>query len=573
MTILSIIYSIPAVPYPSLYGNTTMSTDSTTSNSPTNSASPSSDSSPHIPQQVHTPYIPEELTSASSNSNLGSDVDQSRDPEGIYILDENVLTGSAISGLPPSQHPYAGQYEIPPLPPQTQPQPRTSMLSARRSRASSNLPPKPPPPASSLPPAPMTDHSPDSSSQNARRLDSQIRAGEPPSHRKTPSGLGALEEETDDTAHLNTHSQEHVSEHQNYVPDTPRNQTQDSPPLPPLPSPTYIPDSSAPPRSLSLSKPSSSPRLMNSVASRPRALSQLPLRSEPNAPHINTTTNQGTIYQRRKTSAPPSTRSASPAESTTSAGSVPQSKHVIPVNNNGMTPGRHRSSSQPGRRPSLVGGRISPDQRPPLPGSSVNGTPRKASIPSKLNPNPSSLQLDALAPQTISFGAAVGFPTNLPTTPTSPLPPIPPSDPLLKPYHMMNLLRNTMVAATGGYVTRRLHVPCEVWSQGGAKLTNQDEKIRVVTILCSALEDLQGSSAEYFGAGNVSSGLALGIGSIGRKEAESWLSKLEDFSNVCDHVVANFGKKLGVGEGFVLRKPTWGGKLFSRFDKFTNGKK
>ncbi|KIM48013.1 hypothetical protein M413DRAFT_61503 [Hebeloma cylindrosporum] len=137
---------------------------------------------------------------------------------------------------------------------------------------------------------------------------------------------------------------------------------------------------------------------------------------------------------------------------------------------------------------------------------------------------------------------------------------------------MMNLLRNTMVASTGGYVTRRLHVPCEVWSQGGAKLTNQDEKIRVVTILCSALEDLQGSSAEYFGAGNVSSGLALGIGSIGRKEAESWLSKLEDFSNVCEHVVANFGKKLGVGEGFVSRKPTWGGKLFSRFDKFTNGK-
>jgi hypothetical protein len=86
-----------------------------------------------------------------------------------------------------------------------------------------------------------------------------------------------------------------------------------------------------------------------------------------------------------------------------------------------------------------------------------------------------------------------------------------------------------MTSQTGGYLTRRLHVPFEVWSQGGAKLTNLDEKIRVVNILCGALEDLQNSSSECFGAGNVSSGLALGIGSIGRKEAEIWLAKLEEF--------------------------------------------
>ncbi|KAF9569764.1 hypothetical protein CPC08DRAFT_623296 [Agrocybe pediades] len=138
---------------------------------------------------------------------------------------------------------------------------------------------------------------------------------------------------------------------------------------------------------------------------------------------------------------------------------------------------------------------------------------------------------------------------------------------------MMNLLRNTMVVPTGGYLTRRLHVPCEVWSQGGAKLTNLDEKIRVVTILCSALEDLETGSAEYFGAGNVSSGMALGIGSIGRREADAWLSKLDEFSNICDQIVSNFGKKLGVGEGFVSRKHTWGGKLISRFDKLTNNGK
>lgn len=130
-----------------------------------------------------------------------------------------------------------------------------------------------------------------------------------------------------------------------------------------------------------------------------------------------------------------------------------------------------------------------------------------------------------------------------------------------------------MISSTGGYVTRRLHVPCEVWSQGGAKLSNLVEKVRVVGILCSALDDLSLSSSESFGAGNVCSGLALGIGGIGRKEADQWLSRLEEFSNVCDGVVANFGKKLGVGEGFVLKKTTWGDKITRRFDKFTNGKK
>lgn len=111
-----------------------------------------------------------------------------------------------------------------------------------------------------------------------------------------------------------------------------------------------------------------------------------------------------------------------------------------------------------------------------------------------------------------------------------------------------------MVSKTGGYITRRLHVPQEVWSQGGAKLSNVPEKIRVVEVLSSALEEIQSWSVEYFGAGNVSSGMSMGIGSIGKKEADMWSAKLEEFSTVCDGVVSNFGKKLGVGEGFVTKK-------------------
>ncbi|KAJ7592699.1 hypothetical protein C8J56DRAFT_481766 [Mycena floridula] len=283
---------------------------------------------------------------------------------------------------------------------------------------------------------------------------------------------------------------------------------------------------------------------------------------------INLSISQGTIFQRRsKTSAPPTPRSSSP-DSVASVGSLPRPTNV------GVT-SRSRSFSQAGRRPILTNGRLSPVERSPLPNSGGSNDPqRKSSFPAKLNPL--SVQADIAGPGPIlSANLAPPFAmlsTGLPTTPTSPLPPLPPSDPIRKPYHLMNLLRTTMVSATGGYITRRLHVPQEVWSQGGAKLTNLIEKIRVVGILCTALEEIQNSSSEYFGAGDVSSGMGVGIGSIGRKEGEAWIARLEDFSTVCDGVVANFGKRLGVGDGFVVKNPTWGDKLGRRFDKFTNGK-
>ena len=100
----------------------------------------------------------------------------------------------------------------------------------------------------------------------------------------------------------------------------------------------------------------------------------------------------------------------------------------------------------------------------------------------------------------------------------------------------------------------RLHVPHEVWSQGGAKLLNLPEKIRVVVVLCSALDDLHMSSNEFCGAGSVNAGLTSGIGSIGRKEGESWNNKVDEFSLICDGLVSDFGKKLGVGEGFAVKK-------------------
>lgn len=90
-------------------------------------------------------------------------------------------------------------------------------------------------------------------------------------------------------------------------------------------------------------------------------------------------------------------------------------------------------------------------------------------------------------------------------------------------------------------------MPCEVWSQGGAKLNNLPEKVRVVEVLCDALMEMQNASVEFCGPMGPATGMGLGIGSVGRREGELWAAKLEEFSSVCDGVVGNFSKKLGVG--------------------------
>ncbi|KAG6850323.1 hypothetical protein H0H93_014898 [Arthromyces matolae] len=592
MNILSIIYSIPTVPYSSSTVSSALGQHPPIS--PTTSTSPSSDSSPQIPQ---TSNVPVDLQNYISDEDTGHDGElESAEAlnSAMFTLNDSGYSGGSIPGLPySSSHPYATPYQSSsePVPPPTPPGKRTSILS-RRARASSYLPPPPPPPSNLLPPAPTeidSEPSVPSHFQSQRNLpDSRSRQlGESLGHGNTGLGLEALTEEHDDVL-MDMDSQQQTfdgppgTEYMNVVSDTLYSMKRDSHPLPPLPSPSSAetPRMPGPPQS------PRSPQFSHVVAPRPRGSSQLTTRSELAAqPQLVQSTTQGTIFQRRvaKSSAPPTPRSSSPAESVISAGSAPKSTTPsLPAPVPALPTGRVRSSSQPGRRPSIIGGRISPlDQpRPPLPGAvPANGSGmRKTSIPSKLNPNsqPTQLSVQTDLPPAPTGGQSLAPPSalanNLPTTPVSPLPPSPPTNPLLKPYHLMNLLRNSMISPTGGYITHRLHVPHEVWSQGGAKLSNIVEKVRVVAILCSALEDLQVSSAEYFGAGNVCSGLAMGIGSIGRKEADAWLSKLEEFSSVCDGVVTNFGKKLGVGEGFILKKSTWGGKLTRGIDKITNGK-
>ena len=453
--------------------------------------------------------------------------------------------------------------------PLTRPRPSSPPLpgSGLRPRAASELPPPPaPPPQGALPPPPHK-------SVPNKHLNAIQHRPRVQSTGHSPSGsisrLEPLHEEGDKQAEHQTfqglqHGNQYGIEEEARLQRTPSqaqrdaNRSQNLPPLPGERSVTAVRDIE---QVQDLSPASSKFGL------RPRGASTLSTRSEIIAPPlINDSTTMGTISQRRsKISAPeasPTLGVAQFPEGLPPSTLKPKPPSVTTLNSSPPFYTRSRASSQPGHRPSMAG-LPPPSLDTPVPSTAVPHStsvvlPRKASVSSKSNPSLPQITvvtgylsppLDAPANQLVPPPPIPH--SNLPTTPVSPLPPTAPSDPLRKPYHMMNLLRHTMTSKTGGYITPRLHVPQEVWSQGGARLLNLPEKVRVVEVLCSSLEEVQYISGGIFGTGNVSTRLAPGIG---KKEGEIWSLKLEEFSNVCDGVVANFGKKLGVGEGFMIKK-------------------
>lgn len=577
MNILSVIYSIP-LPNTSP-PSSSVSVGSTQPSSPS-STSPTSDTS-DIPGSLSRQHSQQSLDSRPKPEPYAADVTDVSD--GLLAIGKAMFETSDSSGglspvtpVAPSLHPYAAAPAVSRPPPPTPPRSQVG-----RPRASSTLPPAAPPPTSLLPPAPGSVV--ESSAQSDPRIQKPAdlpatgrQRGQSISHKRTGSAsrLAVLPEELErgyeprqygDTLSLPSVDADGRPRSRS----SQRDPNRESHPLPPLPSPV---PSDLTPRTGVANLESRSPK-NSTFNTRPRGGSTLSIGSNATTssspregtPLINASPGMGTISQRRnKASTSPSaaTSASSPTESIASNATMPNmprsSASAISSTTAANLSLRPRAESQPVHR-------STPSYPSPPQSAAFNGQPRKVSVPSRLGPNaPPSITINtALLSPPLSRQANAHAPLvppppiphgNIPAAPMSPLPPSAPSDPLRKPYHMMNLLRQTMVSKTGGYITRRLHVPQEVWSQGGAKLSNVPEKIRVVEVLSSALEEIQTWSVEYFGAGSVSSGMAMGIGSIGKKEADMWAAKLEEFSVVCDGVVSNFGKKLGVGEGFVTKK-------------------
>ena len=610
MNILSLIYSIPPPPHsPSVVYPSSVST-STDSTRPSSPGSPPSDSSDHLLPQPSAALYDEvdHRRFSQETAKYRGELFKGRDsPDGTRSsrfprFSCNVTFAPVDSSE--YHHPYSTAAAAAamsqslddepetPIPkattmvpngrrstfsPSTRPRPSSPPppgSSGLRPRAASELPPPAPPPQGALPPPPHQS----AANKHLNAVNSRSR-GQSTSHSRTGSNsrLEPLHEEGDKQAeqqtfqglqHRNHLGIEEDTRHQRTPSQAQRdaNRSQNLPPLPVEDSLTAVRDV----ESVQDPSPASS-----KLGPRPRGGSTLSTRSEMITPPplINDSTTMGTIYQRRSRGSAPEASPIAASAQLPEALPLPTLKPKLPsvtsLNSPPPSYTRSRASSQPGQRPSMAG--LPPSYDAPGPSSMVPHStsvvlPRKTSVSFKSNSSLPQITVVTgyLSPPLDTSASQLVPPppiphSNLPTTPISPLPPTAPSDPIRKPYHMMNLLRHTMTSKTGGYITPRLHVPQEVWSQGGARLLNLPEKVRVVEVLCSSLEEVQHVCGGIFGAGNVSASLAPGIG---KKEGELWSLRLEEFSHVCDGVVANFGKKLGVGEGFMIKKTSGVRALF-----------
>ena len=290
---------------------------------------------------------------------------------------------------------------------------------------------------------------------------------------------------------------------------------------------------------------------------------------DPQPVKISTTTTGGVISQRRQKNSETGAVSAASSTTDLNASTTRLTTQQLPpstATSLGLT-GRSRAVSNPGRRPTNLGVTEQPG-RPPIPVPPLSAG-LKRHFTGRFTP----------LMQTISSPVVPTvhhpFTGDAPTAgkPLSPPAPAPPREAVLRPYYLMFLLRKSMVDRTGGFITPKLHVPNEVWTQGGAKLQNHADKMKALDILASALDELSTASVEFCGAGGAN-GLS---GALGRTEAERWASKLEDFDRSLSQVGEMYGKKLGVGEGFVAKKSGGMAALTGKFarglDRMTTGKK
>ena len=283
---------------------------------------------------------------------------------------------------------------------------------------------------------------------------------------------------------------------------------------------------------------------------------------------LNPNTKEGTISQRRSLAANAVSSSIGGSNQPGHGKLISAILPAATATSLGLT-GRTRAASNPGKWPTgvMVTSTGETTVRPPMPPPPMSAGPRRHfAAPSTARyqpfgmPSPSgSANASSTSLVPLVNGAPVaGMPASAP-----PLPP--PALAILRPYHLMSLLRKSMTDRNGGFITSRLHVPHEVWTQGSAKLTNIAEKTKVIDVLVAALDELASASVEFCGA---SSGIASSTGGGERKQAERWASKLEDFDRAFNQVGVTFGRKLGVGEGFVVKKSVgvaaWSNKIFDK---------
>lgn len=313
---------------------------------------------------------------------------------------------------------------------------------------------------------------------------------------------------------------------------------------------------------------------------------------------VNASTAQGTIFQRRRSPQPSEdshTNHTSPKSHATFPGlkRSQSSENLDRLTNAGTVltangadgspnraaslPMRHRALSQPNtRRPGLPS--YDSDFVPPVPALTI---PDSAPLMQRADSEPASAyQAQALFPPTplssagqdyLSSGGpptAASESTDYSSAPANFLEPVtpltadfmvpqssqasshtiagnsqaadylaPPSNPSRRPFHLMRQLRETM--QTGGYLTPRLYIPRQLWTQVGIKLLHTETKVRMLDLLLSGLEAIE-RAGEPVLAGNINL-----PASAKAEAAQRLLRELGSFEGMMDGVQSTLSKKLG----------------------------
>lgn len=95
---------------------------------------------------------------------------------------------------------------------------------------------------------------------------------------------------------------------------------------------------------------------------------------------------------------------------------------------------------------------------------------------------------------------------------------------LLRPFWLMRCVYQSIAHHRGGYISKRLFIPRDIWRVKNVKLKGVDEKVSNLDLLTAAL---------------------LKLANVDTFDADALLDEMQSFENVLDQVQANLSKKLG----------------------------
>ncbi|KAI9783478.1 MAG: hypothetical protein M1816_001360 [Peltula sp. TS41687] len=151
---------------------------------------------------------------------------------------------------------------------------------------------------------------------------------------------------------------------------------------------------------------------------------------------------------------------------------------------------------------------------PPLPTSTVTNA----------NVSPGGLHLFE---NDIHSQVSPGIPIPLAQNAPVPLEPCP-TETILRPFWLMRCLYQTIAHPSGGYLSRKLFVPRQVWHVKGVKIKAMDEKISNCDFLTAAL---------------------LKLAKVDTCDADAVLEEMQSLEHVLDQVQSTLSKKLGSDVG------------------------